>query len=442
MKKLIAPILLTLATAASAATIAIIDSGVDGEHQQINPQLWTKNNLSQQGRFKNVIHGWDFVRNNNQILDRSLLALFSSPDLRRFYDIRAKNYLFQNTEEDRAWAIEKQKDEKFMARAQSFGTYAHGTHVSGIAIKDSANKVMGVTLLKTNIQGLAVEFAQSNKQTKNNNDKWEFIEIFLKTAAARQGSGMKEIGEFIHLHKAEIANGSYGTSFDSAKSYVGMVLPIIAGLIPTAAELDRATQIFMQALVLEGKNFVGAAPKTLFVFAAGNESSNNDELPFSPANIEADNVITVAATYKDEFFAPFSNFGVKTVEVAAPGMLIYSASPGEGQLLMSGTSQAAPFVSNVAGKIKDVNPALLPKEIKAILMGTVDKKSFLSNRVASGGLVNAKRAQLAASYSQKMTISEAIERSFTEIPMEIELKSFIRAKMPLDVSTLPDVFTF
>jgi hypothetical protein len=67
---------------------------------------------------------------------------------------------------------------------------------------------------------------------------------------------------------------------------------------------------------------VAKAPETLFVFAAGNDGMNNDLYGTSPANIKADNVITVGATYKNEFFAPFSNYGTKMVEVAAPGMLI------------------------------------------------------------------------------------------------------------------------
>src|SRR5690606_13725332 len=119
-----------------------------------------------------------------------------------------------------------------------------------------------------------------------------------------------------------------------------------------------AAQMFIQALVKAGKKFVAAAPNTLFVFAAGNDGMSNDDYGTSPANIKEDNVITVGATYKNQFFAPFSNYGTKMVDIAAPGMLIHSAIPGNDYLQVSGTSQAAPYVANVAARIKDANPGL------------------------------------------------------------------------------------
>lgn len=422
MKKFLLPLLMTLSSA-QAATIAIIDSGLDGEHQGIAPQLWENAQFTASPRFQNVKHGWDFVRNNNEIIDRSLFKFFTSPDITRFYEIRAKNFLFQNTEEDRAWAIEKQKDAKFMATVRSFGTFAHGTHVGGIAIKDSQNTVMGVTLLKTSVAGLAAEFEPSFEKGLES-DTAEFA-TFLASAAERSQKSMVEIGQFVGLHKADIANGSYGTSFESAMGLVIQYFPVFVGRMGTEAEYIELAKVFMNAQVKAGQEFVAAAPNTLFVFAAGNDSTNNDEFPFSPANIKADNVITVAATYQDEFLAPFSNYGVEMVEVAAPGMLIQSTAPDGKTISMSGTSQAAPHVSNIAGQIKDANSALRPVDIKTILMGTVDKKDFLTFHVKTGGIVSRERAVLAAELSRKMSVSDAIEEALKAIP-QAEQKSLKR----------------
>ena len=126
-------------------------------------------------------------------------------------------------------------------------------------------------------------------------------------------------------------------------------------------------------------------------------------------------MITVGATYKNEFFAPFSNFGTKMVDIAAPGMLIPSAIPGNDYMEVSGTSQAAPFVANIAAKIKELNPKLRPVEIKKILMGTVDAKSFLKDKVSAGGVVNLERAVVAAQLSQSMDVSVAISNSRRQI---------------------------
>ena len=71
------------------------------------------------------------------------------------------------------------------------------------------------------------------------------------------------------------------------------------------------------------------------------------------------------------------------VEVAAPGVLITSAIPGNQYLSLSGTSMAAPYVTNAAGLIKDANTSLEPADIKKILIGTVDVKDELQGQVSS-----------------------------------------------------------
>src|SRR5690606_14217780 len=81
----------------------------------------------------------------------------------------------------------------------------------------------------------------------------------------------------------------------------------------------------------------------------------------------------------------------------------------------SGTSQAAPYVANVAAQIKDANPSLKPVEIKKILMGTVDSKSFLKDKVSTGGIVNSERAVVAAQMSKTIGVTLAIAKAKMQV---------------------------
>ena len=68
-------------------------------------------------------------------------------------------------------------------------------------------------------------------------------------------------------------------------------------------------------------------PNTLFVFAAGNDGTNNDVSPHFPCNYTASNLICVAATDNTDTLADFSNYGASSVDLAAPGVDIDSARP-------------------------------------------------------------------------------------------------------------------
>lgn len=65
----------------------------------------------------------------------------------------------------------------------------------------------------------------------------------------------------------------------------------------------------------------------LLVAAAGNVGENNDVTPEYPASYDLPNIISVAATDQDDSLAEFSNYGINSVDVAAPGVNIYSTIP-------------------------------------------------------------------------------------------------------------------
>jgi subtilisin family serine protease len=68
-------------------------------------------------------------------------------------------------------------------------------------------------------------------------------------------------------------------------------------------------------------------PNTLYVVAAGNDGGNNDAVPKSPCNVDALNLICVAATTDTDQLAGFSNRGAASVDLGAPGTSIWSTEP-------------------------------------------------------------------------------------------------------------------
>jgi subtilisin family serine protease len=130
----------------------------------------------------------------------------------------------------------------------------------------------------------------------------------------------------------------------------------------------------------------------LFVAAAGNSSTDNDKRAHYPSNYNLPNVISVAALDRTDSMASFSNFGAKTVHIAAPGRDILSTWLKDVYREASGTSMAAPQVSGVAALILASEPNLSVEKLRERILRSVDKIPSLDGKVASGGRLNAAKA--------------------------------------------------
>ncbi len=130
----------------------------------------------------------------------------------------------------------------------------------------------------------------------------------------------------------------------------------------------------------------------LFVAAAGNANADNDQTPHYPSSYNLGNVVSVAALNRNDQLASFSNYGAKSVNVAAPGEEILSTWLDHGFSEKKGTSMATPFVAGVAALILSQNPRMSVDDLRAKLLKSVDPIPALKGKVSSGGRINAAKA--------------------------------------------------
>jgi subtilisin family serine protease len=132
------------------------------------------------------------------------------------------------------------------------------------------------------------------------------------------------------------------------------------------------------------------------VAAAGNEANDNDKSPRYPAGYPVDGLISVAATGPNDELASFSNFGERSVDVAAPGVEILNTIPTgkdpararSGYGKKSGTSMATPIVAGAIALVRAQNPDLSPAEIERRIQSAVDPVTRLKPVVRAGGRLN------------------------------------------------------
>lgn len=178
--------------------------------------------------------------------------------------------------------------------------HGHGTHVAG-TIGARGNNNTGVTGVAWRVKLVAAKFLNSSGSGSTAN----------AIKAVNYALTLKQAG-----YPVVVANNSWGGGGFSST-------------------LQNAIQDLANADVL-------------FVAAAGNNSSNNDTTPHYPANYNVDNIISIASTTSTNTLSYFSNYGVTSVDIAAPGSAILSTYPSSTYATLNGTSMAAPQISGIA----------------------------------------------------------------------------------------------
>ena len=191
--------------------------------------------------------------------------------------------------------------------------YGHGTHVAGI-IGAVGNNGLGVTGVNWSVSLMPLKICNAEGS------------CFLSDEIAAL--------EYAVNHGAKVANASFGGDY--------------GGYQPEEEAIQAAGKAGL-----------------LYVAAAGNSASDNDDTPFYPASYPLENIVSVAATTSSDTLASFSDYGLSSVELGAPGQSILSTLPTSGTLSsstgygeLSGTSMATPQVSGAAALLLEPAPLL------------------------------------------------------------------------------------
>lgn len=140
------------------------------------------------------------------------------------------------------------------------------------------------------------------------------------------------------------------------------------------------------------KNTISSS-SMVFVIASGNGDDNysginNDITPTYPASYDCDNIISVANLTPTGTLNSSSNYGLKSVDIAAPGTCIYSTITDNDYDYFTGTSMSAPMVAGGLAEIYSYNTNISMLQASKILLKTAKPVSALNGKISTGGMLD------------------------------------------------------
>ncbi len=272
----------------------------------------------------------------------------------------------------------------------------HGTHVTGV-IAAEGNNTIGVTGVSWQSSVMALKFLDEN----NSGDVKNAILAANYANMMRRDYGMD----------VRVINNSW---------------------VSLEGSSEALYQAFEESGVLD----------MLVVASAGNgnvfrQPNNNDEpgLAAYPASFDLENIISVTATDATGNLVPYFNYGQSSVDLAAPGLNIYSTEPGGGYGPRSGTSFAAPLVSAAALIVWANAPQATADEVRAAILEGVELDDSLAGKVSTGGRLNLRRAldrDTIAPRAELVSVSPIELRDLTDLDVSLTFSD----ESALDVSTI------
>jgi len=418
----------------SEVIVAVLDSGIDVEHEDLAANIWVNedeipnNGIDDDGNgYIDDINGWNFIGGAEKDVHHDNL------EFTRIYK-KLKNK-FGKMDEDEVSLSDKKEYDKYLKFKKDYKTRVEGKK----AEKEDFMPIYKA--YKMSLKWAKKETGSdepSLKEIEDLNPTTEREEAFqgLLTSEKYYGNNHVEGPDARHgTHVAGIIAGVRGNDLglDGIASNVKIMS---VRVVPDGDERDKDVANAIRYAVDNGAKIINmsfgksyspgksvvddaaqyASDKgVLLIHAAGNSDKNIDRSDNFPNDMREDsdalisNWIEVGSSTSEtdkHLVSSFSNYGVMGVDVFAPGSDIYSTVPDNEYEYLSGTSMAAPTVAGVAALVWSYYPNLTASELKQILLessvipkpkkviipGELKKKTKFKNLSVTSGIVNAYNA--------------------------------------------------
>ena len=409
--------------------VAVIDSGIDIEHEDLDGVIWTNekeipgNGIDDdKNGYVDDIHGWNFLGDayQEQLEFVRILASGdkSNPDYTRAekeYEEEYGKFINYKTQYDQLLQQLKGADEILSAKLKK--TDYNLADIEGI-VPGEDEALTTATAIGKYILGLGFDDVNAAKKdlqdgAKSISDRLNY-NLNMKFNGRKTGDDIDDLtdigygnGNVMPTEDSE-SHGTHVTGIIAAERNNGLGANGVANnvkimslrVVSNGDEYDKDVALGIRYAVDNGAKVINgsfgkyysphsdwvqdaikyaADNDVLLVMASGNEGMNLDE---DKNHYPTDNtsngpelfnnflsVGALAPKYGPEMVAGFSNYGKLNVDVFAPGAEIYSTVPGsEKYATMGGTSMASPAVAGLAALIRSQYPKLTAVQVKQVIM--------------------------------------------------------------------------
>ncbi len=404
--------------------VAVIDSGIEIDHEDLKPQIYNKNTSkankkkNKKSIYKDDIHGWNFLGKSNAEnlemtrivkkgddgsetykrakaeLDEKIAELKPLQD--RLVVLETANETIVKhlgkevyTTEDLEAIVETAPENVLEAKKVMYALYKAGRTNAYLAdFKNYISSQMD-SHLNVNFNGRAVV---GDNPYDINDINYGDNDVMGDRDHAKHGT---------HVAGIIAQTRGNGLGGDGVASEVTEIMSLRA--VPDGDEYDKDIALAIRYAADNGAKVINgsfgkyfsqnnewvqdaikyaASKDVLIVVAAGNDALDlnpstgdverypNDRNLNAPKEF-ADNFLVVGALnpkFGEGMVANFSNFGNKDVDVFAPGVKIYATTPYGKYEYLQGTSMASPNVAGVAALIRSYYPNLTAAQVKQIIM--------------------------------------------------------------------------